>query len=173
MEEHRHPSYVCHRAIGSTHAGEPFTDDCDLPNDTMYGETCASVAMSMFAQQMLDLEPKGEYADVLEKELFNGSIAGISLTASTTTSMHWRPRLTDWITRTATTCSPTASTGLCACCPANIARLIASGPLHLHRARRRQDRAEPPVHRQHSRIRFRPDGRAAFELPVGWPWNTR
>ena len=45
----------------------------------MYGETCASVAMSMFAQQMLDLEPKGEYADVLEKELFNGSIAGISL----------------------------------------------------------------------------------------------
>ena len=35
--------------------------------------------MSMFAQQMLDLEPKGEYADVLEKELFNGSIAGISL----------------------------------------------------------------------------------------------
>lgn len=66
-------------AIGSTHVGESFTYDYDLPNDTMYGETCASVAMSMFAQQMLDLEPKGEYADVLEKELFNGSIAGISL----------------------------------------------------------------------------------------------
>ena len=66
-------------AIGSTHVGESFTSDYDLPNDTMYGETCASVAMSMFAQQMLDLEPKGEYADVLEKELFNGSIAGISL----------------------------------------------------------------------------------------------
>ena len=42
-------------AIGSTHVGESFTYDYDLPNDTMYGETCASVAMSMFAQQMLDL----------------------------------------------------------------------------------------------------------------------
>ena len=46
-------------AIGSTHVGESFTYDYDLPNDTMYGETCASVAMSMFAQQMLDLEPQG------------------------------------------------------------------------------------------------------------------
>ncbi|MER8284544.1 beta-L-arabinofuranosidase domain-containing protein, partial [Acinetobacter baumannii] len=66
-------------AIGSTHVGESFTYDYDLPNDTMYGETCASVAMSMFARQMLLLEPNGEYADVLERELFNGAIAGISL----------------------------------------------------------------------------------------------
>ena len=69
-------------AIGSTHVGESFTYDYDLPNDTMYGETCASVAMSMFAQQMLDLEPKGEYA---EQEIFSldelvkvFDIAGIS-----------------------------------------------------------------------------------------------
>lgn len=51
----------------------------------MYGETCASVAMSMFARQMLLLEPNGEYADVLERELFNGAIAGISLMASSIT----------------------------------------------------------------------------------------
>ncbi len=129
-------------AIGSTHVGESFTYDYDLPNDTMYGETCASVAMSMFAQQMLDLEPKGEYADVLEKELFNGSLpASRSTASSTTTSMHWRPRLADWITRTATTCSPTASTRSAAPAagqhrPTHRLR----GPLHLHRARRRQDR---------------------------------
>lgn len=115
-------------AIGSTHVGESFTYDYDLPNDTMYGETCASVAMSMFAQQMLDLEPKGEYADVLEKELFNGSIAGISLddkqyyyvNALETTPdglanpdrHHVLSHRVDWFG--------------CACCPANIARLIAS-----------------------------------------------
>ena len=115
-------------AIGSTHVGESFTYDYDLPNDTMYGETCASVAMSMFAQQMLDLEPKGEYADVLEKELFNGSIAGISLdgkqyyyvNALETTPdgldnpdrHHVLSHRVDWFG--------------CACCPPNIARIVES-----------------------------------------------
>ena len=103
----------------------------------MYGETCASVAMSMFAQQMLDLEPKGEYADVLEKELFNGSIAGISLdgkqyyyvNALETTPdgldnpdrHHVLSHRVDWFG--------------CACCPANIARLIASVDRYIYTER--------------------------------------
>lgn len=124
-------------AIGSTHVGESFTYDYDLPNDTMYGETCASVAMSMFAQQMLDLEPKGEYADVLEKELFNGSIAGISfdgkqyyyVNALETTPdglanpdrHHVLSHRVDWFG--------------CARCPANIARLIASVDRYIYTER--------------------------------------
>ena len=125
-------------AIGSTHVGESFTYDYDLPNDTMYGETCASVAMSMFAQHMLDLEPKGEYADVLEKELFNGSIAGISLdgkqyyyyvNALETTPdglanpdrHHVLSHRVDWFG--------------CACCPTNIARLIASVDRYIYTER--------------------------------------
>ena len=124
-------------AIGSTHVGESFTYNYDLPNDTMYGETCASVAMSMFAQQMLDLEPKGEYADVLEKELFNGSIAGISLdgkqyyyvNALETTPdglanpdrHHVLSHRVDWFG--------------CACCPTNIAQLIASVDRYIYTER--------------------------------------
>jgi non-reducing end beta-L-arabinofuranosidase len=124
-------------AIGSTHVGESFTYDYDLPNDTMYGETCASVSMSMFAQQMLDLEPKGEYADVLEKELFNGAIAGISLdgkqyyyvNALETTldglanpdRHHVLSHRVDWFG--------------CACCPSNIARLIASVDRYIYTER--------------------------------------
>ena len=65
--------------IGSTTTGEAFTYDYDLPNDTMYGETCASVGMSFFAREMLKIEAKGEYGDVLEKELFNGALSGMSL----------------------------------------------------------------------------------------------
>ncbi|TPF86978.1 hypothetical protein BW13_03245 [Bifidobacterium sp. UTCIF-37] len=123
--------------IGSTHVGESFTYDYDLPNDTMYGETCASVSMSMFAQQMLLAEPKAEYADVLEKELFNGSIAGISLdgkqyyyvNALETTPdgldnpdrHHVLSHRVDWFG--------------CACCPANIARLIASVDRYIYTER--------------------------------------
>lgn len=115
--------------VGSTHVGESFTYDYDLPNDTMYGETCASVAMSFFARQMLLSEPRGEYGDVLEKELFNGALAGMSLDG--THFYYVNPLEAD----------PAASAGTpdkkhvlthragwfaCACCPANLARLITS-----------------------------------------------
>ncbi len=124
-------------AVGSTHVGESFTYDYDLPNDTMYGETCASVGMSMLSRQMLLLEPKGEYADVLERELFNGAIAGISLDGkqyyyvnaleSTPDGLdnpdrhHVLSHRVDWFG--------------CACCPANIARLIASVDRYLYTER--------------------------------------
>ena len=39
--------------IGSTVSGEAFTFDYDLPNDTMYCETCASVGLAFFAHNML------------------------------------------------------------------------------------------------------------------------
>ena len=50
--------------IGSTHHGEAFSFDYDLPNDTVYAETCASIGLIFFASRMLQLEPKSEYADV-------------------------------------------------------------------------------------------------------------
>lgn len=31
--------------IGSTHHGEAFSFDYDLPNDTVYAETCASIGL--------------------------------------------------------------------------------------------------------------------------------
>ena len=115
--------------IGSTQVGESFTFDYDLPNDTVYGETCASVAMSFFARRMLEIEPKGEYGDVLERELFNGTIAGMSLdgrhffyvnpleadpeaSREDPDKRHVLTRRAEWFG--------------CACCPANLARLIVS-----------------------------------------------
>lgn len=115
--------------IGSTTTGEAFTYDYDLPNDTMYGETCASVGMSFFAKQMLEIDCKGEYGDILEKELFNGTLSGISLdgrhffyvnpleadplaSRNNPGKSHILTQRADWFG--------------CACCPSNIARLIAS-----------------------------------------------
>ena len=66
-------------AIGSTVTGEAFTADYDLPNDTMYGETCASIGLIFFAHAMLQNESKGEYGDVMEKALYNTVISGMAL----------------------------------------------------------------------------------------------
>ena len=49
--------------------------DYDLPNDTAYAETCASVALIFWAQRMLHLDLDGRYADVMELALYNGALA--------------------------------------------------------------------------------------------------
>jgi len=64
--------------IGSTHHGEAFSFDYDLPNDTVYAETCASIGLIFFANRMLQLEPRSEYADVLERALYNNVIGSMS-----------------------------------------------------------------------------------------------
>ncbi len=65
--------------IGSTRHGEAFTVPYDLPNRTAYAETCAAIGLVYFCRNMLDLEKKSMYADVLEKALYNGALAGLSL----------------------------------------------------------------------------------------------
>ena len=115
--------------IGSQDYGEDFTFDYDLPNATMYAETCASIGLVFFAQRMLALEPRGEYADVMERALYNGVLSGISLDGE---RFFYVNPLEVW---------PAACAGRhdhrhvapvrqpwfgCACCPPNLARLVAS-----------------------------------------------
>ena len=116
-------------AVGSTPHHESFTVDYDLPSDRCYGETCASVAMTFFAHNMLAIKPDGRYADLMELELYNAALAGMSLdgkrffyvnplTVDTSVSgvvpgyEHVLPQRPAW--------------HACACCPPNLARLIAS-----------------------------------------------
>ena len=66
-------------AVGSSEYGEAFTFDYDLPNDTVYGETCAAIGLVFLARRMLTLEARGEYADVMERALYNGVISGMQL----------------------------------------------------------------------------------------------
>jgi uncharacterized protein len=42
--------------LGPSASNEGFTQDYDLPNDTAYAETCASVALIFWAQRMLNFE---------------------------------------------------------------------------------------------------------------------
>ena len=61
--------------LGPSAHNEGFTHDFDLPNQTAYAETCASVALIFWAQRMLHLDLDGKYADMLELALFNGALS--------------------------------------------------------------------------------------------------
>ena len=65
--------------LGPSKYNEGFTTDYDLPNDTAYQETCASVGMVFWNHRMLKLTGSGRYADVMEQSLYNGLLAGVSL----------------------------------------------------------------------------------------------
>ncbi|MCR4658566.1 MAG: glycoside hydrolase family 127 protein [Lachnospiraceae bacterium] len=115
--------------IGSTVTGEAFTLDYDLPNDTMYCETCASIGLVFFAGRMLKLDRDSEYADVMERALYNTVLSGMALDGKhffyvnplevvpekgrkDPGKSHVKSVRPEWLG--------------CACCPPNLARLITS-----------------------------------------------
>jgi uncharacterized protein len=103
--------------IGSSWHNEGLTRDYDLPNESAYAETCAAIGLILWSHRMLQLDCDAHYADVLERVLYNGMLSGVSLDGHrffyenplTSLGNHHRQEWYD-----------------CACCPPNIARLLAS-----------------------------------------------
>jgi uncharacterized protein len=103
--------------LGPSAQNEGFTHDYDLPNETAYAETCASVALIFWAQRMLHLDLDGQYADVLERALYNGALSGLSRGGrhyfyANPLESNGAPTRWEWHT--------------CPCCTMNVARLIGS-----------------------------------------------
>ena len=65
--------------IGSSRHNEGFTEDYDLPNHDAYCETCASVGMVFWNARMNQFTGDSKYIDVLERSMYNGALAGVSL----------------------------------------------------------------------------------------------
>jgi DUF1680 family protein len=103
--------------IGSSGNNEGFTHDYDLPNQSAYCETCASVGMVFWNQRMAQLSGDGRYVDVLEKSLYNAALDGLSLGGD---RFFYDNPLASMGQNTRSAWFGTA------CCPANIARLVAS-----------------------------------------------
>ncbi|MFP3300858.1 MAG: glycoside hydrolase family 127 protein [Caldivirga sp.] len=109
--------------VGSRHEGESIGERYELPNDRAYSETCAAVANIMWNYRMLLATGEAKYADVMELALYNAALAGVSLDG-----------------REFFYVNPLASRGYhrrmpwfeVACCPPNIARLLASLPGYIY-----------------------------------------
>ena len=103
--------------LGPSAHNEGFTFDYDLPNQTAYAETCASVALIFWAQRMLHLDLDGKYADVLELALYNGALSGLSRDGEHyfyANPLESNGSAERWAWHT------------CPCCTMNVSRLVAS-----------------------------------------------
>ncbi|MDD7302452.1 MAG: glycoside hydrolase family 127 protein [Eubacteriales bacterium] len=65
--------------IGSTSNCEEFEEDFRLPNDTAYCETCAALALALFARRLEKIDADARYADTVERIIYNGFLSGLSL----------------------------------------------------------------------------------------------
>lgn len=116
-------------SVGSSGILERFTTDYDLPNNSNYSETCASIALALFGRRMAQIMKDGKYYDTVEKALYNTVLAGIAMDGKSffyvnplevwpenciprTSKEHVKPVRQSWF-------------GV-ACCPPNIARTLAS-----------------------------------------------
>lgn len=120
--------------IGSSGAGEAFTVDYDLPNLISYTESCAALALALFANRMLRFGADSKYADVVERVMYNGFMSSLSLDGKSFFYQNPLEILPHMHTRDVSVNH--ASVGLppmqrsevfeCSCCPPNIVRFIPS-----------------------------------------------
>lgn len=102
--------------LGARHYGEAFGEAYELPSDTAYAETCATIANMMWNWRMLGITGEARYAELIESSLYNGFLSGISLDGQryfyvNPLSSQGGIERPEWYG--------------CACCPPNVMRQIA------------------------------------------------
>ena len=121
--------------VGSTYVGEAFTEAYDLSNAGAYAETCASIGMMLFAQRMIALDPENaaKYADIIELEMYNGMLSGVSLDGDKffyenplEIYLPERERLKTLGKQERWPITQRPKVFGCSCCPPNIVRLLSS-----------------------------------------------
>lgn len=132
--------------VGSRHLDEAFGDPFELPPDRAYCETCAAIASVMWNWRLLLLTGEARFAELIERTLYNGFLAGVGLDG---TSFFYVNPLQARL--------PAGRSAWydCACCPPNAMRLLAS--LEHYLATRTSDGLQ--LH-QYATGRFRADAPA-------------
>lgn len=158
--------------IGGTHIGEAFSYAYDLPNDTAYAETCASIGMIFFAWRMLQINPDAKYADVMERELYNIVLGGMGLDGTSffyVNPLEVVPRACHEDQRKEHVKLVRQKWFGCACCPPNLARLISS--IGSYVLTETDDTIYVHLYMGvHMEKQFK-SGAAKIDIQSGFPWN--
>ncbi|MEU4564541.1 beta-L-arabinofuranosidase domain-containing protein [Actinoplanes sp. NPDC023936] len=152
---------------GSRHRDEAYGDPYELPPDRAYAETCAAIGNFQLAWRLLLATGDVKYADEMERVLHNG-IAGS--TADDGTAFFYSNPLqlrTGHDGSHEDAPSQRLTWYSCACCPPNLARLMAS--LHAYVAT--SDPEGLQIHLYGSGTVT--DGPRAVEVDTRYPWDEQ
>lgn len=174
-EEMTHHQMYITGGLGQAHSNEGFTFGYDFPNEEAYAETCASISSVFWSQRMFQLDPDSRYIDVMEQTLYNGVLSGVSFEGSHffyANPLAAYPNINPF---------PAASSVLtdgyyrrsewfdCACCPPNLARLVASIGQYFYSTN--QDTVYSHLYNQ-NRAYFNLGGNTVqIEQQTDYPWD--
>jgi len=116
--------------IGARHTGEAFGDAWELPNQTAYSETCASVGSVMWNHRLFLLTGDAKYVDVLEQTLYNSLLCGVSLRGDE--FFYTNPLESDGKFRFNHGSAGRQAWFDVSCCPTNLCRFFPSLPGYVH-----------------------------------------
>jgi len=149
--------------IGARHEGEAFGSDFELPNARAYSETCAAIGNAMWSWRMFVLDGDAKYMDIFELALLNGVLPGVSLGGKSYSYVN--PLETDGGHRRSAWFD-------CACCPPNVARMLASVPGYFFCV----SKEGVWVNMYASgiaRIMLQDSREVTLKTETGYPWNGR
>lgn len=130
--------------VGAQIWGEAYGPAYRINCRESYNETCAAISLAMFAGELQRQEADSQYADVIERILFNSMLSGISLSGDGffyENALEIDLRDYDISTRAFAPMNPAqchnrgllhprrlqrAKVFTCSCCPPNISRILAS-----------------------------------------------
>jgi DUF1680 family protein len=116
--------------VGSRHDRERFGENYELPNRTGYLETCASIGMAFWNERMFLLTGDAKYVDIMERAMYNGILAGVSLDGRA--FFYANPLESDGKFRFNQGQLGRAPFFGTACCPGNISRFLPSMPGYVY-----------------------------------------
>ncbi len=146
---------------GARHEGEAFGENYELPNERAYAETCAAIGSVMWNWRMLQITGESKYADLMERTLYNAVLPGLSLDGlryfyENPLADSGKHRRSEWFG--------------CACCPPNVARLLASLPGYFYSTR--ENEIHVHLYASNTATIPLPGGRAVvLEQKTNYPWN--
>ena len=112
--------------LGARHEGESFGANYELPNLTAYNETCAAIGSVYWNHRLHCKTGMVKYLDVLERTLYNGLLAGLSLDG--THFFYPNPLESDGKYAFNQGALTRKEWFDCSCCPTNVIRFLPSMP---------------------------------------------
>ncbi|MCF7855183.1 MAG: glycoside hydrolase family 127 protein [Candidatus Pacebacteria bacterium] len=125
--------------VGSTHRGtghESVGKEFALTNDQSYAETCAAIGLIFWSWRMFLATGEAEYTDMFERVLYNGFLAGMSLSGCEyfyenpleyrAVSVEGSVADSEYHADFRGARARRAAFHRCSCCPPNVQRLLAS-----------------------------------------------
>lgn len=145
--------------IGQSSFNEGFSGDFSLPNLNAYCETCASVGMAFWNHRMNLFRGESKYADIVEIEIMNGILSGLSLKGDhyfyenplASVGTHHRR---DWFT--------------VPCCPTNLVRFVPSIGGYIYA----QSENELTVN-QYIASSVHTEGGIGLKMETNYPWDGK